>query len=529
MGKSIGILIPMKTPITTINEKKMYVNTKFTPQDAHDNALKRTYINPKTGNFLHFKGIGGVIDLSRANNFYNADEFSELGILYEKIPCAGYNDAPNELQVNTLVYKIRRIYSECLKHGLSILLHCTHGFNRSGFMILSFWLRLNTQADIWSLSKWINFFATSRPPGINKNKYIEKLYEVFRKIRPSFTITISSITWRLQYRNRRTPYMNRILSLIDDLDSANIKHDNIHMIGENICSNEQVLVRYRLRSCLVKIHDYYAYETLNKFPGCHPVSLSREHIRSIITNQNIITWKADGTRCIMLIESGNVFLIDRKMDIVRIPGRFLISVSEGEWSELKRIKISSLSPLTIFDGEMLVNKDFENMTHCRKFLIFDLMYYKGRNITQLPFKFRYTKMCSILSTKIKNNSRNYYKKLNKIKTLTEYEKAAFLLQKKDFYKIQGIKTLFKMMMPKLSHNTDGLVFQCERDSYSSGTSKNLLKWKSSDYNSVDFLFRVCEKIKCRLFTIYRIPDLAVVKEHIFIYHKINSVTLGFSN
>jgi len=233
MGKSIGILIPMKIPKTKTSEEKMSGSFKFTPQDAYDNALKRTYIDPKTNNFLYFKGIGSVIDLSRANNFYNADEFGELGILYDKIPCAGYNDAPNELQINTLVYKIRRIYSECLKCGLSILLHCTHGFNRSGFMILCFWLRLNINADIWSLSNWINFFATSRSPGINKKKYIEKLFDIFKKIRPSFIISILCITWKFMYKKRRISHRNRILFLIDDLDSFEIKYNDINMIGNN--------------------------------------------------------------------------------------------------------------------------------------------------------------------------------------------------------------------------------------------------------------------------------------------------------
>merc|ERR1712072_518175 len=153
-----------------------------------------------------------------------------------------------------------------------------------------------------------------------------------------------------------------------------------------------------------------------------------------------------------------------------------------------------MGPLTIFDGEMVLNRDLEKMIECRRFLLFDLLYYKGRNMLQLPFEIRYKKLSEIISTKNTDSLRFYYKKPKFMTTtFTENKKISFTLQKKEFYNIQELRKLTKSIIPKLSHNSDGLIFQKSRDPYLCGADKNLLKWKFSYYNSIDFLFRICQK------------------------------------
>ena len=50
--------------------------------------------------------------------------------------------------------------------------HCTHGFNRTGFLIISY---LVDKRD-WSIDAAINKYAEARPPGIYKEDYLEELF-----------------------------------------------------------------------------------------------------------------------------------------------------------------------------------------------------------------------------------------------------------------------------------------------------------------------------------------------------------------
>jgi mRNA-capping enzyme len=50
--------------------------------------------------------------------------------------------------------------------------HCTHGFNRTGFLICSY---LVEKLD-YSIDMAVSLFAESRPPGIYKQDYLNDLY-----------------------------------------------------------------------------------------------------------------------------------------------------------------------------------------------------------------------------------------------------------------------------------------------------------------------------------------------------------------
>lgn len=53
-----------------------------------------------------------------------------------------------------------------------IAVHCTHGFNRTGFLIASFLIEMMDCAIEIALED----FARNRPPGIYKQDYLEELY-----------------------------------------------------------------------------------------------------------------------------------------------------------------------------------------------------------------------------------------------------------------------------------------------------------------------------------------------------------------
>ena len=58
---------------------------------------------------------------------------------------------------------------ECKRHVQQnpldvIVVHCTHGFNRSGFLIAAYLI----QTEDWSPEAAVDSFAKARPPGIYK-------------------------------------------------------------------------------------------------------------------------------------------------------------------------------------------------------------------------------------------------------------------------------------------------------------------------------------------------------------------------
>ena len=65
---------------------------------------------------------------------------------------------------------------ECKRHVQQnpldvIAVHCTHGFNRTGFLIAAFLI----QTEDWSPEAAVEAFAKSRSPGIYKGRSIQML------------------------------------------------------------------------------------------------------------------------------------------------------------------------------------------------------------------------------------------------------------------------------------------------------------------------------------------------------------------
>ena len=71
-----------------------------------------------------------------------------------------------------------------------------------------------------------------------------------------------------------------------------------------------------------------------------------------------------------------------------------------------------------------------------------------------------------------------------------YDKEAFALRRKSFYPLHSCKSVLSNLIPKLLHESDGLIFQDWEDSYVALTCEALLKWKYNHLNSVDFRLEV---------------------------------------
>lgn len=83
-----------------------------------------------------------------------------------QIPCRGRGAAPPPEAVTDLCWEMYAYLQQC-PQGMA-LIHCTHGFNRTGYMVASYLARMMS----WTVPKALDAFAHKRPPGIYKHYYI---------------------------------------------------------------------------------------------------------------------------------------------------------------------------------------------------------------------------------------------------------------------------------------------------------------------------------------------------------------------
>ena len=79
---------------------------------------------------------------------------------------------------------IRIVENFARQHPTELIgVHCTHGFNRTGFLICAY---LVEKLD-FSIDMAVGMFAQCRPPGIYKQDYLN---ELFRRYADGFSVTI---------------------------------------------------------------------------------------------------------------------------------------------------------------------------------------------------------------------------------------------------------------------------------------------------------------------------------------------------
>ncbi|GJU44244.1 mRNA-capping enzyme-like protein isoform X2 [Tanacetum coccineum] len=191
------------------------------------------------------------------------------------------------------------------------------------------------------------------------------------------------------------------------------------------------------------------------------------------------TWKADGTRYMMLITWDGCYLIDRKFKFRRVHLRFPCDPKKGAAGETHNY--------TLLDGEMVIVTDPVKHTQERRYLVYDMIAINEGSLVDHPFSCRW----KILQNEVINHRNKERGTLCKIKNLYyRYDLELFRVRRKDFFLLSYAPKLLKEFIPRLSHALDGLIFQPRDDPYKALTHKRLLKWKYPEMNSVDFLLEV---------------------------------------
>ncbi|KAG1363396.1 mRNA-capping enzyme [Cocos nucifera] len=476
-GQCIGYIIPSKVPLDETYNDSVVPGKRYSSRQVINKQRRAG------------RELGLVIDLTNTTRYYSPSEWIKQGIKHVKIACKGRDAVPDNESVNTFVYEVMQFISRQKHSKKYILVHCTHGHNRTGFMIVHFLMR----SQLLHVSDALHIFAQARPPGIYKQDYIESLYKFYHESPENLTCP-GTPEWK---RSSDLDLNGEAVQDDDDDDSDTATLSYEHMENK-IITNDDVLgdaIPYDQQDSLRLI----CYQLLDltpsvrgnaQFPGSHPVSLNRDNLQLLRQRYYYATWKADGTRYMMLITTHGCYLIDRNFCFRRVQMRFpLKNVNEG------------FHNLTLIDGEMIIDT-LPDTGLKRRYLAYDLVALNSYSVIKLPFSDRW-KLLEEEVVRPRNYERKQFECEGKCNPIYRYDMEPFSVRRKDFWLLSTVVKLLKEFIPKLSHAADGLIFQGWDDPYVPRTHEGLLKWKYPEMNSVDFLFEVGSESRELLFLFER--------------------------
>lgn len=118
---------------------------------------------------MNQKKLGLWIDLTNTTRFYDRKDIEARDCKYVKLKCRGHGETPSAEQTRAFIEIVDTFIQQKPLEYVGV--HCTHGFNRTGFLIVAYMVERMDCA----LEAAVNTFAHARPPGIYKQDYIDEL------------------------------------------------------------------------------------------------------------------------------------------------------------------------------------------------------------------------------------------------------------------------------------------------------------------------------------------------------------------
>ncbi|CAL5353817.1 unnamed protein product [Camellia sinensis] len=479
-GNEIGGIIPSKVPLGESFNEYIHPEKRYSSRQVihQQRQLGREVSIDLMEFFKHLlikhpqiSLLGLVIDLTNTSRYYLESDWIGKGIEYVKIKCQGRDSVPDNASVDKFVYEVLQFRSQQMHVNKIILVHCTHGHNRTGYMIVHFLVR----TESISVTEAIEKFSRARHPGIYKRDYIDGLYSFHNEQKPEFVVCPQTPEWK---RSSDLDINHRSVPDQDD-DGASILHENL--VRNEVMTNDDVLgdsipfekLQTMRQFCYQALKLNLRARGNTQFPG--------DNLQLLRQRYYYATWKADGTRYMMLITWDGCYVIDRNFCFRKVELRFPCkSTNKGIFEKTHHY--------TLLDGEMVIDIEPKTQKQERRYLIYDLIAINQVFIMESgsrPFSERWT----ILENEVikpRNSERDFlYKSRN---PYYRYDLESFRVRRKDFYLLSTVTKLLKEFIPRLSHAADGLIFQGWDDPYVPRTHEGLLKWKYPEMNSVDFLY-----------------------------------------
>ncbi|XP_046676608.1 LOW QUALITY PROTEIN: mRNA-capping enzyme [Homalodisca vitripennis] len=457
-----------------------------TPLDSrYDDQVPEADRFPPSMLFLSMKSykiqIGLWVDLTNTNRFYDQNEIKyaqgeDKEVKYFKLQCRGHGETPSEEQTQLFIKVCKNFIS---KSPLDIIgVHCTHGFNRTGFLLVAFMIEeLN-----WGLDAAIQEFAKARPPGIYKQDYLEELFKRYDEVQytpaapplPDWCNESDeedeSTSWKPQRRKHEGGDSSDTSGGGKNKKRRREVNNKNPVFMEGVPGIHPVLDQPRLGKIQTIVQQMCGWHK-SGFPGCQPVSMDLQNIKLLQKMPYRVSWKADGTRYMMLVlKEGEVYCLDRDNSVFQV---------EGLRFPHRKAPNRHLTN-TLLDGEMVIDK--HEGRNIPRYLAYDIIRSDGVDCMKMKFPLR-LKVIEVDVVGPRN------------KAITEgrinKELEPFSIRMKQFYPVTKAGSLLgEKFARQLSHEPDGLIFQPANDPYKTGQCMEVLKWKPASHNSVDFRLKI---------------------------------------
>lgn len=222
--------------------------------------------------------------------------------------------------------------------------------------------------------------------------------------------------------------------------------------------------------------------------------MDRKNIHNLEEMPYKVSWKADGTRYMMLIDGPNrIFFADRDHCIFQVsliskhqlrpecfqqithnlPSSFQVENMKFFHRKIRNKHLEN----TLVDGEMVIDQD--GTKSIPRYLVYDIVTFENERVGEATFSVR-----ALCIDKELIKARAQYAE----EGLIDKSQEPFSVRQKDFWPLHDTHKLLgpKFTKEKLGHEPDGLIFQPSKKPYTAGRDDDVLKWKPSTHNSVDF-------------------------------------------
>ncbi|XP_067640490.1 mRNA-capping enzyme isoform X2 [Eurosta solidaginis] len=467
--------------------------------------------------------LGLWIDLTNTKRFYDRQVVESHDTQYVKLQCRGHGETPSPEQTQSFIEIVDNFINE--RPFDIVAVHCTHGFNRTGFLICSY---LVERLD-YAIDTALAIFADARPPGIYKQDYIDELFRRYGDGEEGL-MAPPMPDWCLEYddtdagihanstdsSHKRNAY-EMSSSTSEHYSEVFSSHKSNGSVEEVLRENEvganvrngsedveagvsnggasrkkkrrrEIIIKNatfmsgvpgvvhftespRLAELQQKVQDMCGWK-VSGFPGSQPVSMDTQNIKRLNKIPYRVSWKADGTRYMMLINKRDeIYFFDRNNSCFKVENL----------SFVKAGNINEHLENTLLDGEMVIDKF--NGQSIPRYLIYDIIKISNMDVGPLPF---YPDRLRCIKTEIIDPR---VEAINK--GVINRPAEPFSIRHKEFWDIrQSASLLGEKFAKSLLHEPDGLIFQPSKEAYTAGVCPDVLKWKPFNMNSIDFKLKI---------------------------------------